>query len=70
MRTALARILSLVAMMIALGSCGGGGDNDKGACVRGTGISSTCGDDFTAGQCDLVNGTFHGNKSCSDLGFR
>lgn len=43
----------------------------KGACVRGSGPTATCGDDFTSAQCNLVNGNaFHEGQSCQDLGFR
>ena len=64
------RIFAVIAIAIGpLTSCGGGG-NEQGACVRGTGVSASCGDDFTSGQCGLVNGTFYESKSCKDLGFR
>ncbi len=42
----------------------------EGACVRWSGISSSCGDGFTSGKCDMMNGKFYEGKSCSDLGFR
>jgi len=44
--------------------------DDKGACVRGSGITAGCGDDFTKGECSMINGSFHEGDSCSDLGFR
>lgn len=47
----------------------GCGDKRKGACVRGSGITSTCGDDFTVEQCDYMNGTFYENETCADLGY-
>ena len=51
-------------------ACGGGG-NEKGACVGGSGATATCGDDFTATSCTLVNGTgFYEGKTCKALGFR
>jgi hypothetical protein len=51
-------------------ACGGGG-NANGACVRGSGATATCGDDFTATSCTLVNGTgFYEGKTCKELGFK
>lgn len=43
----------------------------KGACVRGTGITALCGDDFTSANCEQFAGgtSFHEGKSCDDLGF-
>jgi hypothetical protein len=59
-----------IVFALALSACGGG-DPATGACVRGTGVGATCGDDFTAGQCSLINGNaFHEGKTCKDLGFR
>jgi hypothetical protein len=64
--------LIAVALLAALvqSACGGGGPS-KGACVRGSGVTATCGDDFTTDTCRLVNGdAFYEGKSCKDLGFR
>jgi hypothetical protein len=43
------------------------GDNPEGACVN---IAGGCGDDFTSAQCDAVNGAFHEDTTCDQLGFR
>ena len=60
-----------ILLAMAQAACGGGGGNEKGACVRGSGATATCGDDFTAASCTLVNGSgFHEGKTCKDLGFR
>jgi hypothetical protein len=59
-------ILVVVTTAIMAG-CGGG--DDDGACLRGSGITQSCGDDFTSGQCDIVNGRFSEGNSCADLGF-
>jgi hypothetical protein len=41
-----------------------------GACVRDAGIASTCGDDMTSGQCDMMNGDhWYKGKTCAQLGF-
>jgi hypothetical protein len=59
-------------LLLSLGqySCGGGSNDSKGACVGGPNPNA-CGDDFTAAQCDLVNGdTFHEGKTCRELGYR
>lgn len=53
--SALLIALSLIAI---LAGCGGGGD--KGSCTTGNG----CGDDFTEGQCSLLNGYFEEGGSC------
>lgn len=59
-----------LAALLGLASCGGG-DDPKGACVRGSGVGATCGDDFTYAQCNLVNGDkFYEGRTCRDLGFR
>jgi hypothetical protein len=58
-------------LLLSLGqsSCGGS-DDSKGACVGGPNPRA-CGDDFTAGQCTLVNGdAFHEGKTCRELGYR
>lgn len=62
-------VIALFLALCLLVACGG--DPPKGACVRGSGVTASCGDDFTAGQCELVNGdTFHEGRTCRDLGFR
>ena len=59
-----------VLLALAQAACGGGG-NPTGACVRGSGVSASCGDDFSSGQCTVVNGSgFYEGKTCKDLGFR
>jgi hypothetical protein len=60
--------LALLASSALILSCGG--SDPKGACVSGSGIGSHCGDDFTAGQCDMVNGDhWYEGKTCKDLGY-
>lgn len=44
-------------------------DKPKGACIIGTGVSRSCGDDVTESQCDLLSGSFREGATCSDLGF-
>jgi len=45
------------------------GHQPTGACVRGSGIATNCGDDFTAAQCNMVGGTaFYQGKTCQQLG--
>jgi hypothetical protein len=61
--------LSSIALFLALAqlACD---DNPTGACITGTGLTAHCGDDFTAGQCALVNGDeFFEGKTCKELGF-
>ena len=70
MRSRLAvAVFALTSVLFEVG-CGGGGET-TGACVRGTGATATCGDDFTAGQCVLVAGDkFYEGTTCKALGFR
>lgn len=63
----IAFISILLLFSLVVPGCGDGGD--KGACVPKAAPYS-CGDDFTAGECDLMNGTFYSGKSCSAIGFR
>lgn len=59
--------LTFLSLALLMASCG---NQQKGACVRGTGVAANCGDDFTAGQCSLINGTaFYPGKTCQQLGF-
>jgi hypothetical protein len=42
----------------------------KGACVRGTGVTQSCGNDFTSGSCNFIGGNkFYEGLTCEDLGF-
>ena len=42
----------------------------KGACIRGTGVTQSCGNDFTSASCDFIGGNaFHESRTCEDLGF-
>jgi hypothetical protein len=59
-------LLFILMTTIILSSCSG---DKKGSCVVGTGITASCGDDFTSGQCSLINGSFYEEQTCSDLGF-
>ena len=52
--------------VIVLSGCG---DDEKGACVWGSGIGAKCWDDYTSGQCSMMNGSLHVGKKCSDFGF-
>lgn len=58
--------LTLFLMALLLVSCG---HQPTGACVRGSGVAANCGDDFTAGQCSLVGGSFYQGQTCQQLGF-
>ncbi len=66
-KTSIAIIGGLIISCFLFG-CGSDSDS-KGACVRGSGITAGCGDDFTKGECDMINGDFHKGDSCEDLGF-
>lgn len=58
-----------IALAVAVG-LGGCSAPEKGACIRGSGPTATCGNDFTDAQCILVNGDeFHEGKTCRELGF-
>jgi hypothetical protein len=54
-------------LSLALVSCGSGGSDTHGACVSSSGL--TCGNDFTESECSTVNGKFHANQSCCNLGY-
>lgn len=63
--------LIIIGLMISCFSLGcDNSSNDKGACVRGSGITAGCGDDFTKGECDMINGDFEKGATCEELGFR
>ena len=58
----------LVAIILVASGCGG--KDETGACVRGSGITATCGDDFTSGQCEFIGGDeWYEGRTCADLGF-
>lgn len=58
------------ALIAAIAAClSGCGDDEKGACTWGSGFSGKCWDDFTAGQCNSMNGALHVGKKCSDFGY-
>jgi hypothetical protein len=59
-------LLLILLAAIILSSCSG---DKKGSCVVGHGITASCGDDFTSGQCSILNGRFYEGTTCSDLGF-
>ncbi len=59
--TALLGALPILFLAIALAGCGSGGGGSKGTCRTAGG----CGDDFTHGQCQLLNGSFSKGKSCA-----
>jgi len=56
--------LLLGAAFFLLPACG---HDEKGACVPRA-APDACGDDYTSGQCDVMNGDFHPGKKCSDIG--
>jgi hypothetical protein len=56
----------LMCLSLTLISCGGGSDT-HGACESSTKMS--CGNDFTESECSIVNGIFHANASCCDVGY-
>jgi hypothetical protein len=51
---------------ILITACGDGGE--KGACIPRANPFA-CGNDFTAGQCDMMNGKFYPGQTCADLGY-
>ena len=59
---------TLISILFVAYGCGSS-SSDDGACTRGSGITRSCGDDFSRGECDLINGTFHEDRTCADLGF-
>jgi len=62
-------VAALAFILLCLTSCGGS-DDEGGACVSGIGVSARCREDFTSGQCQLINAEFHAGKTCASLGFR
>jgi hypothetical protein len=63
-RPTLRLVFLAAALTCLLGACG---DDKKGACVpRASPLA--CGDDFTSGQCDTVNGDFYPGKTCAEIG--
>lgn len=44
--------------------CGCSDSDDNGACE----ISTGCGDDFTAGECNIMNGDFYEGLTCDEIG--
>ncbi len=62
-----AKRIGFIAVLAILGI--GCGSQESWACTRGSGIGSTCGDDFTVEQCDYMGGDWHKGKTCKDLGY-
>ena len=61
----LLKILSLfIAFAFFITACGSGGGT-KGACIPKANPYG-CGNDFTSGECKLINGTFYPGKLVSD----
>ena len=62
------RVSMILIPIVLIAACS---SPSKGACVRGTGITATCGDGFTAANCAQFAGgdSFHEGRSCADLGF-
>lgn len=54
----------VLGLSLLLPACG---DDTKGACIPRA-SPQACGDDYTSGQCDLLNGDFYPGKTCKDLG--
>ncbi len=71
MRKIRGRVLAPVLLAaLAAVAAGCGGKDESGACVRGSGITATCGDDFTSGQCEFIGGdSWYEGRTCADLGF-
>jgi hypothetical protein len=69
MRSNLRFIAAVVFILVSLPGCGGD-DDEGGACVSGTGVSAQCRDDYSSGQCQLINAEFHAGTTCAALGFR
>jgi hypothetical protein len=69
MRSNLSFVTFAALLLAVLAGCGGD-DDESGACVSGTGVSAACRDDYSSGQCQLINAQYHVGKSCRDLGFR
>ena len=63
MRLARSTSILLGGLSIVVLSC----NPPPGACTVGSGITRSCGDDFTSGQCGLINGTFYEGLTCADL---
>lgn len=62
--------LPVLVAALAVAASGCGGKDPSGACVRGSGILATCGDDFSAAQCEFIGGdSWYEGRSCADLGF-
>lgn len=62
--------LPVMLAVLAVVAAGCGGKDESGACVRGSGITATCGDDFTSGQCEFIGGDdWYEGRTCADLGF-
>lgn len=59
----------VIFFIMFISMCGCSGSDEKGACVRETGVSPGCTNGVTSGECSMVNGTFYEGDSCSDLGF-
>jgi len=57
-------LFAVVLLAVAASACG---DDTKGACIPRASPQS-CGDDYTSGECDLMNGDFYPNKTCEELG--
>ncbi|MBK8167660.1 MAG: hypothetical protein IPK64_17070 [bacterium] len=59
-------VLALVLPLLFVAGCG---DDETGACTWGSGYSGRCWEDFTAGQCDMMNGDLHLGATCADFGY-
>ncbi len=59
--------ICLIIGAMGLGGCGD--DDDDGACIIGSGITSGCAE-MGENMCNTMNGTaFYKDTSCSDLGY-
>lgn len=56
-------LLCLVGLTVGTTGC----HPAQGACLVGSGITRSCGEDYTGGQCSIINGTFYEGASCADL---
>ncbi len=61
------RVVGFALIVVAL-FCGCG-KKEKGACVWGSGYSGRCWDNYTTGQCNAMNGSWHEGAKCSDFSY-
>jgi hypothetical protein len=57
------RLVLAAALTLVLAACG----SEKGACVPRANPMA-CGENYTEGECNLINGDHYPGKSCADIG--